>query len=907
MNWTNKNIRFIKLFLRISFFTLIFSFVFFGFKNIVLAADTQVDIADTALSGKDALAGPYWIDTNEAAIIFINSSQDMSYASTTDAGVNWNSEVIVAGTAKHAASWFDQETPGDTGTLVHTAWVDVASSSLFYNTVDIDDGTIGTLRTVDSGITVADSTLHRIALTKTVGGNLLLCFSTLSEVGCYRSVDNGANWTARADLYETGSESDWALIFPANTADDNDIAAVFWDRDANELSLKMYDDSANSWTETSIDSSMSDGIVMNMDASVRHSDSHILLVAWSAYDTPAADLLSWDLTVDSIALPTITSKTSLLTDQIDAAQAAIVINQQNDDVYLGYMIGTAWAATVDVVYKKSTDGMDTWGTQTSYSETLADDFRTIDGGRTIDNDGGYIQFSFFNDDPNDISVNLNNDIAIAAVLNVSPNAPTLVSPSNASYVADDTPTLSANYSDNDSGDTGTTNYRISSSSLADCTSNINIVASGTSSETSTNNENTTYAPGFSIGSDGTYYWCAQNNDGLATSSWTQMGSFVLDTSAPSGVAIGFITADSSTQITLVADTAVDAGVGLNVTPYWFDETGGASGATDSSSWQSSTSYVDTGLSPNTQYTYRVKARDSLSNESSYSTATSTYTLANIPSSLTLSGAAGQAVSASWSANSNPSGTEYYIENISASTNSGWTSATSWNSSGLSCATSYSFRLKARNSDGVETSYTSTSSVVTDSCSGAGVALPDFSEFVFVDDEVDQPEDTSNMEDSDEPEVDHDGPDSEEIDNEENYFLIKYHDDPKVYFLQNNIKQWIVDEATFLSFGYSWEDIKLLSNDEQYDDGENIALEIAQEAEYYNFISYMYIGFVGQEVSDLQILLTRLGYFNYPEITGYYGPITAEAVRNFQLDNGIDPLAVVGPKTRAKLNEFLKID
>jgi hypothetical protein len=59
-----------------------------------------------------------------------------------------------------------------------------------------------------------------------------------------------------------------------------------------------------------------------------------------------------------------------------------------------------------------------------------------------------------------------------------------------------------------------------------------VVASGTSAETATNNENTSWTPGSLIGSDTTYYWCAQNNDGGSQSSWVSMGNFVLDATAP---------------------------------------------------------------------------------------------------------------------------------------------------------------------------------------------------------------------------------------------------------------------------------------------------------------------------------------------------------------------------------------
>jgi autotransporter-associated beta strand protein len=159
--------------------------------------------------------------------------------------------------------------------------------------------------------------------------------------------------------------------------------------------------------------------------------------------------------------------------------------------------------------------------------------------------------------------------------NTAPNAPTLVSPANDSDTADTTPTLSANYSDPDTGDVGTTNYRISSSSLADCTSNTNVVAWGTSSETPDNNEDTTYTvtEGQALSSDATYYWCAQNDDGVLTSSWTQMATFNLDTTAPVTTAdAGSYTfntwTNSNVVVTLICTDA--GGVGCSATLYCLD-------------------------------------------------------------------------------------------------------------------------------------------------------------------------------------------------------------------------------------------------------------------------------------------------------------------------------------------------
>ena len=61
-----------------------------------------------------------------------------------------------------------------------------------------------------------------------------------------------------------------------------------------------------------------------------------------------------------------------------------------------------------------------------------------------------------------------------------------------------------------------------------------------------------------------------------------------------------------------------------------------------------------------------------------------------------------------------------------------------------------------------------------------------------------------------------------------------------------------------------------------------------------------IGAKGTDVSRLQQFLKDKGFYTYPEITGYFGPITAAAAKAFQAENGIEAIGTVGPKTRAKI-------
>lgn len=386
-------------------------------------------MADTGIGGSpvpdldltNSLFGPYWISEQIGCVVLIDNSQDIRILRTIDGGSTWNSVIVTSSLDVEVVScWFDQETPGNTGNLLHLVYLDssgVAGSNVaYYRNYNINTSTLGTQRIIDNNLTVSTTpSQNRISLTKTLSGNLLMALSTQIEVECYRSIDSGVTWTDRADVFESGTEEDWLLLYPANTGDNNDVCGIFWDRSANIISIKMYDDSVNSWTETSISSSMTDSsISINMDASVRHSDNHILLAAHSNDDDSTDNLGTWDLNPNSISSPGITSKTNVFTNQAESAQVAVIINQQNDNIYVAHLKGGTWQSAVDVVFHKSTDGMTSWGSEQAYNETT-DDYRLVHGGRTIGNSGGRIQWSWFHDDFISIYINLVNDIEITAI------------------------------------------------------------------------------------------------------------------------------------------------------------------------------------------------------------------------------------------------------------------------------------------------------------------------------------------------------------------------------------------------------------------------------------------------------------------------------------------------------------
>ncbi|MBI4710178.1 MAG: matrixin family metalloprotease [Nitrospirae bacterium] len=135
-----------------------------------------------------------------------------------------------------------------------------------------------------------------------------------------------------------------------------------------------------------------------------------------------------------------------------------------------------------------------------------------------------------------------------------------------------------------------------------------------------------------------------------------------------------------------------------------------------SGWKQNNNYWTSGsLSVNTRYGFYAKARNGDADETPSSSAYYRYTLANTPGVSSFSNVTQTSIKANWTVNGNPSSTEYYAENTTMGTNSGWGKSTYWNNTGLTCETSYNYRVKAKNGDGVETEWTNLGPQSTLSC------------------------------------------------------------------------------------------------------------------------------------------------------------------------------------------------
>jgi len=121
-----------------------------------------------------------------------------------------------------------------------------------------------------------------------------------------------------------------------------------------------------------------------------------------------------------------------------------------------------------------------------------------------------------------------------------------------------------------------------------------------------------------------------------------------------------------------------------------------------SEWRSLAYWKIFSLLPNTNYGFRVKAKNNSGIETDYSSTEYKYTLANVPERDSFSHRTPNSIQVNWLSNGNPPDTEYYCENVTNDANSGWITDTSWICEGLTGGIAYSFQVKAKNEEGIET-------------------------------------------------------------------------------------------------------------------------------------------------------------------------------------------------------------
>jgi len=330
--------------------------------------------SDPVVANQTGMGTNYLVQTLAGAlyVFYIDGLSDVAFKKSTDGGRTWGVQTVIhAGTVIALAVWYDRWS-GIAAGLIHCAYTDNGVDDILYRNIDTENSdALSGATTVFLGSTAIAG--GALSITRARGGNLVVAGSidAGTEDGAWESTDVGATWGSTIADPSEAETTDQYLLLPGWNADTQDVMLIFWDVSANELSVKRYDNSANSWEETSIATAMVDlssttGFP-NVAAAVDLINSQNVVIAWTNTDTANADLRCWKIT-DT----TITEMTNIVQNSTDdQGLCALGIETQMGAwhaAYCGKSDGTeTWASSVKLYMKISVDGGTTWQSESSLS------------------------------------------------------------------------------------------------------------------------------------------------------------------------------------------------------------------------------------------------------------------------------------------------------------------------------------------------------------------------------------------------------------------------------------------------------------------------------------------------------------------------------------------------------------
>jgi hypothetical protein len=377
-----------SLFLDVSGLT--FGSIMTRLVNVVEAAQVVIEGApNTTASGHTkAGTGVVFIDDQVGYKFFkAGSAPDNGmcvYRKTTDGGNTWGARVRVDTQTDciGISVWYDQWTPGDTGSFIHIATFDTGDDEIFYNRLDTSNDTLLVSTSISTMVGLATSYAagtNVVSITKSTTGVIFVNVDDSNGTYIRRCSTNcgvSGSWDP-AGTPPQGNANSWSLLMPLSGGDvmlinrstTNVIRSSIWNG-TSWSGFNTIDASAIGNTTYDV------GMAATVDI-----DSGDIYLVYTA-DNDSFTVADHDLRTAIYSGGGWSSRTAVFTNIAGRGllQVAVGRDLNTGDIYTAYSIrdtiGTA--ATGRVYYVRSTDGMNSWGSQQGPLSTTAGDLYGID-------------------------------------------------------------------------------------------------------------------------------------------------------------------------------------------------------------------------------------------------------------------------------------------------------------------------------------------------------------------------------------------------------------------------------------------------------------------------------------------------------------------------------------------------
>lgn len=339
-----------------------------------------INVSQAGLYPGSHCSSNYVVEDTDGELYLVISkyvNNDVYYTKSTDYGYTWSEATLIHTTTNYnnISVWYDRWSQLNSDTL-RIFWNN--GVDLFYSELNLSNDNLGSVITVLDSTGGSSGNYGGIGIINSRSGNILLAqgWTQNSGAGIFGkiSTNGGATWSSANVLYESGTSGfDKFGLLPGYDNSD-DFIAIYLDQSAGEISKKIYDYSAGTWSETSIATgltiSANSGLALGLATDTVNNQNLVSFLSGPTSTT--GDLLFWKFSESS---------TTQLTDVITNIGTAscitnfsrISIDNNTNYWYVSYggRAGTNNNPNVDGIrYKYSTNGGSTWSSEQTYTDLL---------------------------------------------------------------------------------------------------------------------------------------------------------------------------------------------------------------------------------------------------------------------------------------------------------------------------------------------------------------------------------------------------------------------------------------------------------------------------------------------------------------------------------------------------------